>query len=272
MMNDRKKVLTIAGSDCSGGAGIQADLKTMTALGIYGMSVITAVTVQNTKGVISSAEVDKDIVKAQIDAVCSDIMPDAVKIGMLSSAEIIEAVSDKIKEYKLKNIVLDPVMISTSGRNLLEPEAIDVLKEKLIGHVSVITPNIPEAVALTGLNIEDDIDREKVAAVIGEKYDVCVLIKGGHSDNGADDMLYENKTGKISWLRGEKVETANSHGTGCTLSTAIACGLADGKDMLRAVESAKKYLHGALAAGLDIGHGNGPVDHCYIIKNCFSSD
>ena len=281
----RRKVLAIAGSDCSGGAGIQADLKTMTAHGIYGMSVITAITVQNTREVIKSEPVPPDIVAAQIDAVCSDIMPDAVKTGMLFSEGIIDVVSQKIKEYNLKNIVADPVFVSTSGSRLLEPQAADALKEKLLPLATFLTPNIPEAQALTGISINNKSDMLQAASKLYEITGTNVLVKGGHSTEDSDDLLYcteetamlhtshccdmENISvtgnGREVWFKGEKISTLNTHGTGCTLSSAIACGLAAGMDIIEAVSLAKAYLTGALQAGLDIGQGNGPVDHCFSI-------
>lgn len=282
---DRRKVLTIAGSDCSGGAGIQADLKTMTAHGIYGMSVITAITVQNTREVIKSEPVQLDIVAGQIDAVCSDIMPDAVKTGMLFSEGIIDVVSQKIKEYNLKNIVADPVFVSTSGSRLLEPQAEEALKKKLLPLATLLTPNIPEAQALTGISINNKSDMVIAASKLCGITGTNVLIKGGHNTEDANDLLYcteetamlgikhgcgmENilvtGNGREIWFTGERINTSNTHGTGCTLSSAIACGLAAGKNIIEAVYSAKSYLSGALKAGLGIGKGNGPVDHCFSI-------
>ena len=283
----RKKVLTIAGSDCSGGAGIQADLKTMSAHAVYGMSVITAITVQNTTGVETSEPVHPGIVARQIDAVCSDIMPDAVKTGMLFSEEIIYAVSQKIEEYRLKNLVVDPVFVSTSGSQLLEPQAAEALKEKLLPLAMVITPNIPEAQALTGININNKDDMLLAASELSKASGTNVLVKGGHNTGGADDLLYctdktallfkpgqdynignitVNINGNAAWFTGERINTSNTHGTGCTLSSAIACNLAAGMDIVTAVASAKNYLTCALKAGLVIGHGNGPVDHCFNIN------
>lgn len=263
--SDRKKVLTIAGSDCSGGAGIQADLKTMTAHGVYGMSVITAITVQNTMGVLKSEELSSKLVAQQIDAVCSDIVPDAVKIGMLSNEDIICVVADRIKEYDLKNVVIDPVLISTSGRNLLQPEAVDMLVEKLLIYAKLITPNIPETETLTGMKINDKNSRVSCALELCRMSGAAVLVKGGHSDDKADDLLYFIEEGrpKEVWFYGDRIETENTHGTGCTLSSAIACNLALGYSLEQSVDNAKDYLRGALLAGLNIGHGNGPVDHCW---------
>ncbi len=296
MMNNvlRKKVLTIAGSDCSGGAGIQADLKTMTAHAVYGMSVITAITVQNTTGVVKSEPVLPEIVAGQLDAVCSDILPDAVKTGMLFSEEIIDVVSQKVREYKLGNVVVDPVFVSTSGSQLLEPQAAEALKEKLLPLAMVITPNIPEAQALTGISINSKNDMVLAASRLCKNSGTNVLIKGGHGTSDASDLLYcteetamniqyagsgawagfiENKhdiiqvtgNGRKIWFRHERVATNNTHGTGCTLSSAIACNLASGMDIAAAIAAAKSYLTNALKAGLDIGHGNGPADHCWSI-------
>lgn len=287
MMNKvlRKKVLTIAGSDCSGGAGIQADLKTMTAHGVYGMSVITAITVQNTTGVVESEPVLPEIVAGQIDAVCSDIPPDAVKTGMLFSEEIIDIVSYKIKQYNLENVVADPVFVSTSGSQLLKPQAAKALKEKLLPLAKVITPNIPEAQALTGITINSKDDMVIAASELCKNSGTNVLVKGGHGTAGADDLLYcteetamdikvENKhdiiqitgNGREIWFMHERIGTQNTHGTGCTLSSAIACNLASGMDIAVAIAAAKSYLTNALKAGLDIGHGNGPADHCWNIE------
>lgn len=291
----RKKVLTIAGSDCSGGAGIQADLKTMTAYGVYGMSVITAITVQNTTKVIKPEPVPAEIVADQIDAVCTDIMPDAIKTGMLFSEEIIDVVAQKIKEYNLKNVVVDPVFVSTSGSQLLKPQAAEALKEKLLPLAVLITPNIPEAQALTGITINNKDDMLLAAAELCNKSGTNILIKGGHGTGGADDLLYcteqtvkglewaepgawagfvQNEgdiinvegSGRKAWFIHDRVDTKNTHGTGCTLSSAIACSLASGKDIAVSVALAKSYLTNALKAGLNIGHGNGPVDHCWNIN------
>lgn len=273
MMNDRcmrKKVMTVAGSDCSGGAGIQADLKTMTAHGVYGMSVITAITVQNTMGVIKSEQLATELVAGQFDAVCSDIMPDAIKTGMLFSKDIIDVTADKIKEYNLKNIVVDPVLVSTSGNRLLEPSAESVLIEKMLPLATLITPNIPEAQALSGISIHNKEDMVLAASKLCQSSGANVLIKGGHSVSDADDLLYCTEKvadgSRIKWFHGKRVNTSNTHGTGCTLSSAIACNLAYGNDIVTAISSAKAYLYGALKSGLDLGSGNGPVDHCFNIN------
>ena len=258
-----KTALTIAGSDCSGGAGIQADIKTLAVHKIYAMSVITALTAQNTTGVTDIMEATPEFVAAQLDAVFTDIFPNAVKIGMVSSAEIIETIADKLKEYNAKNIVLDPVMVSTSGHKLISDDACDVLITKLMPLADIITPNIPEAEVLCGFEIKTEDDMIRAAEKIAQKFSGAVLVKGGHMVNDATDLLYKN--GEIKWYRTVKIENPNTHGTGCTLSSAIACGLAEGNSMERAVENAKKYLTGAIGAMLDLGKGSGPLEHTYNI-------
>lgn len=259
-----KKVLTIAGSDCSGGAGIQADLKTMTAHGVYGMSVITALTAQNTTGVYGVHDAGAEFVGAQLDCVFTDIFPDAVKIGMVSNIETIEIIAVKLKEYEAKNIVIDPVMVSTSGCALMSPDAMGTLIEKLLPLGDIITPNIPEATKLCGFDISSVDDMIKAAKVIGENIRGSVLIKGGHLTGNADDLLYSQ--GKIRWYKGERIITENTHGTGCTLSSAIASNLALGFDMAQSVANAKAYITGALSTGLDLGRGSGPLNHCFNLK------
>ncbi|MDW7674678.1 MAG: bifunctional hydroxymethylpyrimidine kinase/phosphomethylpyrimidine kinase [Bacillota bacterium] len=260
-----KKVLSIAGSDCSGGAGIQADLKTITAYGLYGMTVVTALTAQNTTGVTGVLEVSPEFVAQQMDAVFTDIVPDSVKIGMVSNANIIEVIAAKLVEYKAKNIVVDPVMVSTSGSRLLNGGAIEALKTKLLVIADVITPNIPEAESLSGLNIRTADDMVKAAEAIAQNISGSVLIKGGHSIDNADDALLEN--GNIHWFKGKKIDNQNTHGTGCTLSAAIASNLAEGHDMRKSIQNAKDYITGALEYGLDIGRGRGPLNHCYLKRN-----
>lgn len=264
-MSDRKIVLSIAGSDCSGGAGIQADLKTMTAWGVYGMSVITALTAQNTTGVYGIANVEPEFVAKQMDCIFQDIVPDAVKIGMVSQKEIICAIADKLQEYGAANIVLDPVMVSTSGSRLLAGDAIEVLAERLFPLAAVMTPNIPEAELLSGRNIGSEADMEQAAEQIGTRYGSAVLVKGGHQVDTANDVLYRNRS--LTWFYGKRIENPNTHGTGCTLSSAIACGLACGRTVEESVREAKAYLSGALASGLDLGRGSGPLDHCFSIKS-----
>lgn len=258
-----KTCLTIAGSDSSGGAGIQADLKTMTVNGVYAMSVITALTAQNTQGVTGILDVSPEFITEQMDAVFNDIYPDAIKIGMVSSPEIVEAIAASLEKYQAKNIVLDPVMVATSGAKLLKEEAMDSLINRLIPLADVITPNIPEGEILAGMEITNEDEMIKAAEKIGKKYDCAVLLKGGHRVNDANDLLY--KDGKFKWFRSERIDNPNTHGTGCTLSSAIGANLAKGYDIDQAIEKAKAYLTGALRAGLDLGKGSGPLMHNYKI-------
>ena len=259
-----KTVLTIAGSDCSGGAGIQADIKTMTANGVYAMSAITALTAQNTTGVTGIMEVTPEFLGKQLDCVFTDIFPDAVKIGMVSSAKLIETISEKLRFYNAKNIVLDPVMISTSGSKLLQDEAIETLKNSLFRQAVLLTPNIPEASVLSGVSIKNKEDIIKAAEIISNEYGCAVLCKGGHSISNANDLLYKNH--KYRWFAGEKVDNPNTHGTGCTLSSAIACGLAKGLDLEMSIMQAKEYVSGALKSMLVLGKGNGPINHMWNIN------
>jgi len=258
-----KKVLTIAGSDCSGGAGIQADIKTITVHKMYAMSVITALTAQNTTGVYGIMEVSPEFVAQQLDCVFKDIRPDAVKIGMVSSGKIIGAIADKLIEYNAENIVIDPVMVSTSGGRLLSADSISALISRLLPLGTVITPNIPEAEVLCGFKIRTEHDMIAAAEKIGSGLDGAVLIKGGHLVSEAADLLWQN--GSAQWFRSERVSTPNTHGTGCTLSSAIACGLAEEKPLSDSVTSAKRYLTGALMVGLNLGEGSGPLEHTYIL-------
>lgn len=258
-----KKILSIAGSDCSGGAGIQADIKTITAHRMYAMSVITALTAQNTTGVYGVLESTPEFVAQQMDSVFTDIYPDAVKIGMVSNKDIISTIAGKLKEYGAKNIVLDPVMVSTSGSKLLKEDAMEMLVSKLMPLATVITPNIPEAECLCGFGIEDKNGMQKAAVKISSWFHGNILIKGGHLENSSDDLLYAG--GSFHWFEGIKINTGNTHGTGCTLSSAIACGLASGKGIKDSVLSAKNYITGALKANLDLGKGSGPLDHCWSI-------
>ena len=253
--------LTIAGSDSSGGAGIQADIKTMTANGVYAMSAVTALTAQNTLGVTGVMEVTPAFLSLQLDAVFSDIYPDAVKTGMVASGELIRTIARALKKYHAKNIVVDPVMVATSGAKLIEDDAIEVLKSELLPLATVITPNIPEAEVLSGITIRDEADMLRAARKIGETFPCAVLCKGGHRVNDANDLLFRN--GEFVWFRGEKIDNPNTHGTGCTLSSAIASHLAKGEDLDDAVKHAKEYLSGALRAMLDLGQGSGPLAHCY---------
>ena len=253
--------LTIAGSDSCGGAGIQADIKTMTANGVYAMSAITALTAQNTTGVSDIYEVSPEFLEAQMKAIFEDITPDAIKIGMVSSGELIKTIAENLKKYNGKNIVLDPVMVATSGAKLISDDAIATLKECLIPLATVITPNIPEAEVLSEMTISNEEDMIKAAAFISDKYNCAVLCKGGHSIN---DLLYSN--GEYKWFYGKRINNPNTHGTGCTLSSAIASNLAKGRDLNESVEKAKAYISGALAAMLDLGKGSGPMNHAFAIK------
>ena len=259
-----KTALTIAGTDPSGGAGIQADIKTMTANGVYAMSAVTALTAQNTTGVYGILESTPEFLASQLDCIFTDIFPDAVKTGMVASTGLIEVIADKLKQYKAKNIVVDPVMVATSGSRLISQEAVDALKELLLPLATVLTPNIPEAEVLSGLTISGPADMEKAAQAIGEAYGCAVLCKGGHDLNDANDLLWRNGTCK--WFHGRRIDNPNTHGTGCTLSSAIASNLAKGYDLDTAVERAKAYLSGALAAMLDLGAGQGPMDHLFDLK------
>ncbi|HBZ63154.1 MAG TPA: bifunctional hydroxymethylpyrimidine kinase/phosphomethylpyrimidine kinase [Lachnospiraceae bacterium] len=267
-----KKVLTIAGSDCSGGAGIQADLKTIGAFGCYGMSVITAVTVQNTCGVKAVYPVEAEVVRQQFEAVCEDIFPDAVKIGMLCNEEIIEAVAQTIEAIRKMpvaqpKIVLDPVLVSTSGRALLQPQAKEALQTRLLPFVDLVTPNLDETKVLCDTGKMELPDREAAGRKLAEENACAVLIKGGHGreygDSDAQDLLIPGADKPAVWFRAPFIENPYTHGTGCTLSSAIACGLAEGNTMEQSVQKAKEYLTGAIAAGLDLGAGNGPLDHFY---------
>lgn len=265
----RKTALTIAGSDSSGGAGIQADIKTMQANGVYAMSAITALTAQNTTGVSGIFEVTPEFLGQQLDAVFTDIYPDAVKIGMVASGELVEMIALKLKEYKAERIVVDPVMVSTSGSRLISEEAIQILKTELFPLASVLTPNIPEAEVLFGSSIHSAEDMERAAQAISEEYHCAVLLKGGHQLNDANDLLYAE--GKSRWFYGCRIDNPNTHGTGCTLSSAIASNLAKGYGLEEAVERAKEYISGALAAMLDLGAGSGPMDHGFDIGGKFTS-
>lgn len=256
-----KTALTIAGSDCSGGAGIQADIKTMTTNGVYAMSAVTALTAQNTTGVYDVMEVTPEFLGLQLDLIFNDIYPDAVKTGMVSSRELIGVIAEKLTEYKAKNIVVDPVMVSTSGSKLLSDDAIADLKEKLLPLADVVTPNIPEAQVLSGIDIENAEDMINAAKIISETYGCRVLCKGGHSINDANDLLYID--GKYTWFEGIRIDNPNTHGTGCTLSSAIASNLAKGYSLEESVRMAKEYISGALSAMLDLGKGSGPLNHMY---------
>ena len=263
-----KTALTIAGSDSSGGAGIQADIKTMISNGVYAMSAVTALTAQNTTGVTAIMEVTPEFQAEELDNIFTDIYPDAVKIGMVSSGALLHVIAEKLQEYKARNIVVDPVMIATSGARLISEEAVEVLKNSLLPMAALVTPNIPEAEVLSGRKIVTPEDMIKAAALIGETYHCAVLCKGGHQLNDANDLLW--KEGGYRWFRGERINNPNTHGTGCTLSSAIASNLAKGYELESAVERAKKYISGALAAMLDLGKGSGPMDHGFDIHSEFT--
>lgn len=260
-----KKALTIAGSDSSGGAGIQADIKTMTANGVYAMSAITALTAQNTTGVSGIMEVTPEFLELQLTSVFTDIEPDAVKIGMVSSAELIKSISKKLKEYNAMNIVVDPVMVATSGSKLISDDAIETLKKELLPLSTVITPNIPEGEVLSGMKIQSVEDMEKAAEKISKDFGCSVLLKGGHSLNDANDLLYE-KNGTVTWFEGKRIDNPNTHGTGCTLSSAIASNLAKGMNLKDSITHAKAYISGCLGAMLDLGKGSGPMNHAFAIE------
>uniref|UniRef100_UPI003FEFCAEF bifunctional hydroxymethylpyrimidine kinase/phosphomethylpyrimidine kinase n=1 Tax=Dysosmobacter welbionis TaxID=2093857 RepID=UPI003FEFCAEF len=265
-----RTALTIAGSDSSGGAGIQADIKTMTAHGVYAMSAITALTAQNTTGVKSILESTPEFLAAQLDCVFTDIFPDAVKTGMVSSIPLIEVIADKLSEYGARNIVVDPVMVATSGDRLITEDAVSALKELLLPLATVLTPNIPEAEILSGMTIRSAADMEAAARAISEQYGCAVLCKGGHQINDADDLLWRCGSGK--WFHGKRINNPNTHGTGCTLSSAIASNLAKGFDLDTAVERAKAYISGALGAMLDLGRGSGPMNHMFDLKSIYCTE
>ena len=258
-----KTALTIAGSDSSGGAGIQADIKTMITNGVYAMSAITALTAQNTTGVSGIFDVTPEFLAAQLDAVFTDIFPDAVKIGMVSSPALIEVISERLRFYQAKHFVVDPVLVATSGSALASGGVPDLMKKLLFPLAEVITPNIPEGEVLSGIKIQSESDMERAAKEIGDSCGCAVLLKGGHSINDANDLLYHN--GTFTWFTGKRIDNSNTHGTGCTLSSAIASGLAKGLSLPDAISAAKEYISGALASMMDLGHGSGPLNHAYRI-------
>ena len=259
-----KTALTIAGSDCSGGAGIQADLKTMTMNGVYAMSAITALTAQNTTGVRAIQESTPDFLKQQIDAVFEDIYPDAVKIGMVASSELIRVIADRLKYYDAKNVVIDPVMVASAGSSLMKQNAVQTLITELLPISTLVTPNIPEAQVLSGMSIQNKEDMIAAAKQIGDSYHCAVLLKGGHSINDANDLLYAD--GELRWFEGKRINNPNTHGTGCTLSSAIASNLAKGFTLTESIRRAKDYISGALAAMLDLGEGSGPMNHAFDLQ------
>ncbi len=256
-----RTALTVAGSDSSGGAGIQADIKTMTMNGVFAMSAITALTAQNTTGVKSISEVTPDFLKDQMDMIFTDIIPDAVKIGMVSNSELVKTIAERLTFHEAKNIVVDPVMVATSGADLMKNEAVNTLKTQLLPIAVLVTPNIPEAEILSEMKIENEDDMVKAAVYINKVYGCAVLLKGGHSVNDANDLLCKN--GEIKWFYGKRINNPNTHGTGCTLSSAIAANLAKGFDLDTSVKRAKDYISGALSAQLDLGQGSGPMNHAF---------
>lgn len=265
-----KTALTIAGSDSSGGAGIQADIKTMTMNGVYAMSVLTALTAQNTTGVSEISAVTPQFLVQQIDAVFCDIRPDAVKIGMVSSGELIRAIADRLTFYHAENIVIDPVMVATSGSRLIDEDAVSTLKQELLPLAALVTPNIPETEILAEMPVRTKEDMIAAAEIISETYGCAVLCKGGHSLNDANDFLYAGGIGQ--WFEGRRIDNPNTHGTGCTLSSAIASNLAKGFDLAESVGRAKEYLSGALAAMLDLGKGSGPMNHAFDLNSRYSDE
>ena len=265
-----RTALTIAGSDSSGGAGIQADIKTMMANGVFAMSAITALTAQNTTGVEAILNATPEFLGQELDCIFTDIYPDAVKIGMVSDKELICMIAAKLKQYDAKNVVVDPVMVATSGARLISEDAIETLKAELFPLAKILTPNIPETEELTGMKITSAADMEAAAKKISETYHCAVLCKGGHKLNDANDLLWSE--GKDRWFSGKRIDNPNTHGTGCTLSSAIASNLAKGFDLETSVERAKDYISGALAAMLDLGKGSGPMDHGFAIDNEYTRE
>lgn len=264
-----KTALSIAGSDSCGGAGIQADIKTMTMHGVYAMSAVTALTAQNTTGIRAIQESPPVFLRQQIDAVFEDIFPDAVKIGMVSSSELIRVIADRLKYYKAKNVVVDPVMAATSGSSLMKTDAVQTLTDELLPIADLVTPNIPEAQILSGLAIKNKETVLAAAKIIGDTYGCAVLLKGGHSENDAADLLYAN--GAYDWFEGKRIDNSNTHGTGCTLSSAIAANLAKGCGLAESVKRAKDYISGALFAMLDLGQGSGPLNHAFDLASRFAT-
>lgn len=263
-----RTALSIAGSDSCGGAGIQADIKTMTMNGVYAMSAITALTAQNTTGVRAIQESTPEFLAQQIDAVFEDIFPDAVKIGMVSSGELIRVIAERLRYYEAKNVVVDPVMAATSGSSLMQTNAVKTLMSELLPITDLITPNIPEAQVLSGLEIKTKEDMLTAAKQIGDYHSCAVLLKGGHSINDANDLLYTK--GEYHWFEGKRIDNSNTHGTGCTLSSAIAANLAKGHTLAESVRRAKDYISGALAAMLDLGKGSGPMNHAFDLTSGFA--
>lgn len=265
-----RTALSIAGSDSCGGAGIQADIKTMTMNGVYAMSAITALMAQNTTGVRAIQESTPEFLKQQLDAVFEDIFPDAVKIGMVSSSELICVIADRLRYHKAKNVVVDPVMVATSGSSLMKTDAVQTLINELLPIAALVTPNIPEAEILSGLTIKNKEDMLTAAKMIGDTYGCAVLLKGGHSVNDANDLLYAN--GDYHWFEGKRINNPNTHGTGCTLSSAIAANLAKGFNLSESVRRAKNYISCALSAMLDLGKDSGPMKHSFDLQGEFAKE
>ena len=265
-----RTALSIAGSDSSAGAGIQADLKAMTMNGVYGMTAITALTAQNTTGVTAISEVSPEFLAQQLDAVFTDIRPDAVKIGMVSSPALIETIAERLRFYQAGHIVVDPVMVATSGARLIRPEAVETLTRELLPLAEVVTPNIPEAELLADAVIDSPETMEAAARVIRDRYGCAVLLKGGHCINDANDLLLDGSGAR--WFTGKPISNPNTHGTGCTLSSAIAANLAKGFALPESVQRAKDYLSGALAAGLDLGKGSGPMNHAWTLTGRYAEE
>ncbi len=262
-----RTALTIAGSDSSGGAGIQADIKTMMANGVFAMSAITAMTAQNTTGVTAIMDATPEFLKAELDEVFTDIFPDAVKIGMVSKSSLIRVIAERLRFYKPGFIVVDPVMVATSGAKLISDEAVRTLREELLPLATILTPNIPETEVLSGMEVRGPEDMIRAAEKISRNYHCAVLCKGGHNVSDANDLLYRD--GSYRWFYGKRIDNPNTHGTGCTLSSAIASNLAKGFDLDTSVERAKAYISGALGAMLDLGHGSGPMNHSFAFSGRF---
>ena len=265
-----RTALSIAGSDSSGGAGIQADLKTMTMNGVFAMSAVTALTAQNTTGVRSVMEATPAFLADELDAVFEDIRPDAVKNGMVSSSALIRVIAQKLRQYEAEHIVVDPVMVATSGARLLAEEALQTLKTELLPLAEVVTPNIPEAEILADRTITNAGEMRDAAKCIHDAYGCAVLLKGGHRVNDANDLLYDGET--FTWFEGRRIDNPNTHGTGCTLSSAIAANLAKGFALPESVRRAKEYISGALAAMLDLGQGSGPMNHAFDLQGEFKKE
>lgn len=265
-----KTALSIAGSDSGGGAGIQADIKTMTMNGVYAMTAVTALTAQNTTGVAAIMESTPEFLEQQINAVFEDIRPDAVKVGMVSSAALAEVIADRLSYYHAENVVVDPVMVATSGSALSKESAVDVMKERLFPLAAVITPNIPESEILCGRKITTGEEMQAAAKEMAERFGCAVLCKGGHSIYDANDLLWED--GEGTWFCGQRIDNPNTHGTGCTLSSAIAANLAKGFSLKESVQRAKDYISGALSAQLNLGRGSGPMQHNFDLNSCFAGE